>query len=85
MLIRRQSRGSQTAGPSRTSRSPARPQFGLDEENYRPPDDYVPKYENNATMTYEERLATYEVRALLIVLSLKDDCKRLFNQLSWDE
>lgn len=86
-LIPRPTGVSQTAGPSEPRRGlelgldevsppdlgdvPAAP-LDLNDELYRPPEGYQPKYENNATMTFEERLDTDEVKQIrpAIVLSV---------------
>jgi hypothetical protein len=58
------------AGPSRNQSLPdpgpdERTPLDLLDEDYRPPEDYVPKYENTLTMSWDERFNTIEVQALL--------------------
>ena len=43
------------------------------DEDYRPPEDYVPKYENTLTMSWDERNNTVEVQALRDAASLSSD------------
>jgi hypothetical protein len=66
-----------TAGPSRVGSLPdpgpdERTPLDLLDEDYRPPEDYVPKYENTLTMSWDERFDTTEVQALLYASKLSD-------------
>jgi hypothetical protein len=76
-LICRTPTGSMTAGPSRVGSLPdpgpdERTPLDLLDEDYRPPEDYVPKYENTLTMSWDERFDTTEVQALLYASKLSD-------------
>ena len=77
-LIYRTPTGSITAGPSRVGSLPdpgpdERAPLDLLDEDYRPPEDYVPKYENTLTMSWDERDSTAEVKALREAARLSSD------------
>ena len=67
-----------TAGPSRPRGLPdpgpdERTPLDFLDEDYRPPEDYVPKYENTLTMSWDERFNTDEVQVLLRVAIISGD------------
>jgi hypothetical protein len=77
-LIYRTPAGSMTAGPSRLGSLPdpgpdERTPLDLLDEDYRPPEDYVPKYENTLTMSWDERSKTVEVQALLHAVDISGE------------
>jgi hypothetical protein len=77
-LIYRTPTGTMTAGPSRLGSLPdpgpdERTPLDLLDEDYRPPEDYVPKYENTLTMSWDERNSMAEVKALRDAAKLSSD------------
>jgi hypothetical protein len=77
-LIYRTPTGTMTAGPSRLGSLPdpspdERTPLDLLDEDYRPPEDYVPKYENTLTMSWDERFNTVEVQALLHAVDISGE------------